>query len=387
MSSRLTPPALMAAIAILFTVILSLPASAEPEAAPYGAVQYRFRERVHTVSDQSDSGNTTADYFNLFSWRAGLRVKANGQLSLQLQIGNDWNAGDNINWRANNMPRARVESQNLYVHIASFKWDPGFLFIEGGVVALNSNGTLDLLERSINMGNYGGAGFYGWPSVANNSMLGIKLGAPIIKGDVKAGVELFQTVMQEREQSRGARGEPDPNPAAVMLLFTSPVEAIGGTLKVTPEFTMVINRNYNSALKAGDDEILGGLSASYKINDAVTASVSGGYGSVSNGNTERIATNLYDNEGLLACAGATVKAGPGTVQIDFKYNSNENKFRQRSKIDYLYTDLRYGWEVYDKFTVIPRYRNYITLYPKSNVVNVIKMEMENRFELYLEGSF
>jgi hypothetical protein len=37
--------------------------------------------------------------------------------------------------------------------------------------------------------------------------------------------------------------------------------------------------------------------------------------------------------------------------------------------------------------IIPRYRNYITLYPKSNVANVIKMEMENRFELYLEGSF
>jgi hypothetical protein len=387
MSSRLTPPVLIAAITILFTITLAVPAAAELEAEPYGAVQYRFRERVHTVSDQSDSSNTTADYFNLFSWRAGLRVKANGQLSLQLQIGNDWNSGDNINWRANNMPRARVESQNLYVHIASFKWDPGLLYIEGGVVALNSNGTLDLLERSINFGNYGGAGFYGWTSVANSSMLGIRLGAPIIKGDVKFGVELFQTVMQEREQSRGARGEPDPNPAAVMLLFTSPVEAIGGTLKVTPEFTMVINRNYNSALEAGDDEMLCGLSASCKINDAATVNLSGGYGVVNNGKTERIESNLYDNAGLLACAGAAVKAGPGTLQIDFKYNSSENKYRQRSKIDYLYTDLRYGWEVYDKFTIMPRYRNYMTLHPKSNVGSVVKMEMENRFELFLEGSF
>jgi hypothetical protein len=386
MNSRLTPPVLVAAIA-MFTITLAVPAYAGLDAEPYGAVQYRFRERVHTVSDQSDSSNTNADYFNLFSWRAGLRVKANDQLSLQLQIGNDWNAGDNINWRANNMPRARVESQNLYVHIASFKWNPGLLYIEGGVVALNSNGTLDLLERSINYGNYGGAGFYGWSSVANSSMLGIRLGAPIIEGDVKLGVELFQTVIQEREQSRGARGELDPNPAAVMFLLTSPVEAVDGALKATPEFTMVINRNYNSALKAGDNEILFGLSASYKINDAVTANVSGGNGSVNNRKTERIQANLYDNAGLLACAGAVVLAGPGTVQIDFKYNSNENKYRQRSRIDYLYTDLRYGWEVYDKFTIMPRYRNYLTLHPKSNVGSVVKMEMENRFELYLEGSF
>ncbi|GBU20345.1 hypothetical protein R80B4_00221 [Fibrobacteres bacterium R8-0-B4] len=415
------------------------PAKAETKVEFYGAVQYRLRENltsrdyevqkykvnkdsadvpidtVKTGSVNSVTGSTS-DYFNMFSWRAGLKAKVNDELSLQIQIGNDWGAGEGFSWSNNNMPSARVGFQNLYVHIASFKWNPGCLFVEGGVINIPSSGTLDLLERSLNKGHYGEAGFQGWSTEANASLLGLKVGVPILTDGIKLGVELFQSLIDQRSQAMAASEEIPPNPTSPLFVLTVPVEA--GSLKLTPELTMVLNRNYNRKLEKGDNEVIFGLGGSYAVNKGLSFSLLSGYGSVSNENSkagsyafdngtnrtnaDRVDTvdqaaadkiKAYNSTGILLGVGTKIKAGPGDVQIEFKYNSAvDTENEDYTKMDYIYADLRYGLKVNDKFTITPRYRAYYKGYPAEfkysySAQNRIMSNLVNRLELILEGSF
>ncbi|MCL2183416.1 MAG: hypothetical protein FWB85_08110 [Chitinispirillia bacterium] len=371
------------------------------QVTPYGSVQYRLRENITTRSDDDNSA-TTMDYSNRLCWRVGLKAVVDEQLSLQFQIGNDWGAAENINWNSNHGPRSRVGTQNLYVHLASARWNPGYMFIEAGVVPLNSNGTLDLLESSLNSSSskqgYGEAGYNGWSDM-NNSMIGIRLGAPILKDDIKLGVELFQSVINNRQQTIPANLADDPaaNPASPLFVLTVPVEA--GAFKVTPEVTAVLNRNYNSATEKGDHEYIIGLAGSYKVNSDISVSFNGGYGMVSNEESESGAYSdpanapggtftPYNSNGLLVGAGTSIKAGPGTIQIAVNYNtavnSESSATEDATKSGYLYTDLRYAMKVHKNFSVVPRYRTYTTTYPEASANN---SQMVNRFELIFEGSF
>lgn len=420
---------------------------AEPKVDFYGAVQYRLRENMTsrnyevqkyntgTKPDPNDSTGSavlpdtvkngapesvtgsTGDYFNMFSWRMGLKAKVNDALSLQFQIGNDWGAGEGFSWSNNNMPSARAGFDNLYVHIASFKWNPGYMFVEGGVISIPSSGTLDLLERSLNKGHYGEAGFQGWSTEANASLLGLKIGLPVVNGDVKVGVEVFQSLIDQRSQTMDT-GSIAPNPTSPMFVVTLPVEA--GQLKLTPELTVVVNRNYNGKLEKGDNETIFGLGGSYAVNKGLSFSLLSGYGSISNENskagsyafdngTNRTAADrvsadtdsaaaakkfkAYNSNGVLLGVGASIKAGPGNIQIDFKYNSAvDAENEEYTKMDYIYADFRYGLKVNDKFTVTPRYRAYYKTYPEKFDYTFAKRRrtvsnLVNRPELILEGSF
>lgn len=399
----------VAAVAMLSTAVM-----AELEVKPYGSVQYRLREQLNTRSDD-DNSVTTMDYSNRLCWRMGLRAKLDDQLSLQFQIGNDWGAAENVNWNANNGPRSRVFSgvsltrnadgditgatlagaQNLYVHLASFRWNPGMFFLEAGVVPLSSNGTLDLLESSLSLGRYGEAGFNGWGDM-NNSLIGLKLGMPLVKEGVKVSAELFQTVINARTQAIPSNLENDPvaNPASVLMMLTVPVDA--GAFKVTPEITAVLNRNFNPANEAGDHEILVGFAGSFKVNDGVSTNFNFGYGMISNeaseigqygqaANSPSGTPAIYKSNGLLLGAGASIKAGPGNVQVALNYNSAVNtEAEAATKHDYVYTDLRYVWRLHKNFSVTPRYRTYTIMFPEANAAN---MELRNRFELIFDGSF
>ncbi len=440
------PPAPIAAPAATPTPPVAPPpvdvkpaAKPEPKVDFYGAVQYRLRENmtsrdyeaqkyainkdsagipIDTVKNGAPESITgsTADYFNMFSWRMGMKVKVNNELSLQFQIGNDWGAGEGFSWANNNMPSARVGFQNLYVHIASFKWNPGGVFVEGGVISIPSSGTLDLLERSLNKGHYGEAGFQGWSTEANASLLGLKVGVPILKDDVKLGLELFQSLIDQRSQTMAPSEEIPANPTSPLFTVTAPIEA--GPLKLTPELTVVVNRNYNNKLEKGDNEMIFGLGGSYTVDKTLSFSLLSGYGSVSNENskagsyafdngTNRTAADrvtsadsatadkikAYSSNGVLLGVGAKIKAGPGDIQIELKYNSAVNtEDEDYTKMDYIYADLRYGVKVNDKFTITPRYRAYHKTYPPEfhygyGKPNRVVTNLVNRLELILEGSF
>jgi hypothetical protein len=382
---------------------------ADIEYKPYGAAHYRLREQIN-IGNGADESSVIALYSNWFAWRAGVRVKANDQLSLQFQIGNDWGYSEQVNWINNNNSPAdqsshiRAPFQNLYVHIASFKWDAGPLFLEGGVVNVPAgNGSLDLLERSIFNNSYNNAAFFGW-GIANASLLGIRAGVPIIKdGSVKVRAELLQSVINTRSPSFNFAGDALSNPSSPLFVFNVPVEA--GALTVTPELVAVVNRNFNQATESGDHEIIGGLGAGYQVNQNIKVTAHGSYGTVSNKNS-RVGTYntiysnsnvsgsipandsseapVYTSNGLQVGAGATVKAGPGSIFFDFKYNSAENAEIEGSKVNFIHTLIQYSWKPNPNFAIIPRYRNFYTINPEGSA---IESQINNRFELIFEGSF
>jgi len=462
------------------------------------------------------------DYLNLLGWSFGAKVKVDDKLSLQFQIGNDLNAGESVRWNSNNMPSARESFNNLYVHLAYAAWNQGSFTLTGGVIPVSSNGTLDLLERSLSTGSYGDAVFQTWSTQLTNSLVGLKLGVPIVKEGVKVSAELTTSIIEPRTQSlisgigtTGAAGVdpetgiPDTvksNPTSALLILDIPIAA--GDFKITPQITTVLNRNYNSKLQKGDIEFLGGLSAGYKLSDAISLSVNGAYGTVGNenslvgaygsnvrsGTNEEVAAfsrdsvtlsykaavkdgytedtikadtktvnyktsyaNAYVSTGLIAGVGATVKAGPGVIAFNVSYGNSFNaaktyfdttrtitsttgsrKFKYvagqvgtgefvpddpndpdgdqheimkdvvrdstiaiksgsditaakeidpkalTNKSDIVF-DLRYTWNVHPKFSVMPRWRTYVTTYDEGS--KHVKMKMENRPEIILTGSF
>jgi len=451
------------------------------------------------TKDTIDRDGSSFDYLNLLGWSFGAKVKVDDQLSLQFQIGNDLTSGETVTWASNNSPGAATTRSNaLYVHLAYAAYNPGPFTLTGGVIPVTSNGTLDLLERSLSTGSYGDAIFQTWSTQLNNSLIGLKLGLPIVKEGVKVSAEVTTSVIESRTQSlisgigtTGAVGV-DPatgivdtvksNPASALLILDLPV--VAGDFKVTPQITTVLNRNYNSKLEKGDVEFLAGLSAGYKVNSAISVSLNGAYGSVSNenslvgayGSSSRSGTideiaalstardtltyvfpnktdtattinknvkmsyaNKYISNGLIAGIGTTIKAGPGVIAFNVNYGNSYNgaekytdttktttttrlitnakelidpddpdagyknvrkdttfKFSETikeeefdpktltNKNDIVF-DLRYTWNIHPKFSIMPRWRTYITTYDEGS--KHVKTKIENRPELFLTGSF
>jgi len=402
-----------------------------PEFKFYGAAQYRFRGRLWTAKD--DSSKTSFDYLNLYGWHAGVNVKIDDQLSLQIQIGNDWGANEPVQWSSNNTTgggydgynsanitsgaltknSSRTPFNNLYVHLANATWNPGYLYLSAGVIGLSTSGALDLLERSLSTGSYNEAIYQTWAATANSSVIGVKLGVPLVKEGVKVAAELTTSIIEPRTQSLitsvntwddGIVGDVKSNPTSVLLALNVPI--VAGDFKVTPEFVSVINRNYNSALEKGDHEILGGLALGYKVSPILSVSASGAYGQVSNENSKaggyRTVTRSanadpgagfqqYDSKGWFAGVGGSLKAGPGTFALDVKYQNSVNDatdaLKDATNIGNLHIDPRYTIAVHPKFSITPRWRFYLNTYEDKEKSGHIENKIENRPELMLTGTF
>jgi hypothetical protein len=410
-------------------LMLSMSVMAELSLTPYGAAQYRFRGQILSGSGEvpepghhgkeKDSGLTAVNYRNLVSWQAGVKAKVDDQLSLQFQIGNDWNSGEEVAWASNNAPHARNTAfQNIYVHLAYFAWNPGQFYLSAGVIPVVSHGPLDLLERSLSRNSYDEAIFQGWSTQLNNSLIGFKFGAPILQDDLKISAELTTSVVRNDGTtlvsgnsltSAGNVFNPDPTVGrpGVLLLLDVPIAT--GDLKVTPQFAGVINRFYgdignDTRERAGSHEFIGGFSAGYKVSDDLNVNGSFAYGAISDWNSapvrhaadkskdnkdiDKHGSYKYDNSGWLVGVGGTLKAGPGVAQLDFKIAGSDNKavsedLEGRTNI---YIDPRYTIKLHEKVTIMPRYRLYFTTYEdkwKKNATGKI----EQRPELSLIGSF
>jgi len=396
------------------------------EVTPYGTASYRFRGRVWDASKDNNGtelSGMTADYFNLLGWFAGMKAKVDDQLSLEFRIGNDFNSGEEVYWIRNNGSQGtRTDINNAnYVHLAYATWNPGPIYLSGGVIPVSSNGTLDLLERSLNTGSYGDAIFQTWQSVMNNRLTAIKLGAPIANGDFKLGVELATSVIERRVTAgrlilgQGTTGRIDqdtsvnehflPNFSSALLILDVPIAV--GDLKITPEFTGVLFRNYTSRATGPDKtesltdhEFIGGLSAGYKVNKELSLSLNGAYGTVSNKNSKvghyglgsavsSTDDTCYVSQGLIAGIGGTYKVGPGSVALDFKYGNAVDAASDDAKIatnkNDILVDLRYTWNAHSKFSIQPRYRFYMTNYDEDS--KHLTSKIEHRPELILTGQF
>ncbi|MFW5785583.1 MAG: hypothetical protein ACOCW1_05305 [Chitinispirillaceae bacterium] len=383
-------------MSILLLLAIVFISSAELSITHYGLAQYRLRERINTAFTEQSS-STAFDYFNTVSYYAGIRADLDETFSFHFQVGNDWVAVENVSWEANRMPfptRMPLSGSEFYVHLAYSRWNPGFLYLEAGAVPVVSYGPLDLLERSVNSGSYRAAALYTWIVGTNNSLLGLRVGAPILSGEQKLNVNLFSTVVDPRSaavtQGDSLIESPRSNPTSVLFILDAPFTA--GALSITPQLAGIAYRNFNPAREAGDHEISGGVKAGYKVNSTVTLSAMAAYAMVNNENsrisdTRRSDTStapLYDNRGFITAISSDIGAGPGAFWLEFAYSYAVDKEQAGSASDHLYADVRYTWKVHPNFSITPRFRNFTSINPENSRV---KVNMENRPEIMFTGTF
>jgi len=364
-----------------------------PSVTTYGLAQYRLRTDITNYQGNGKSG-TSVDYSNRIAFYLGAAAKLNDQVSMQLQVGNDWVSTEDVNYLAGNPSNTKKSYPPFsvpYFSLAYVKYDPGIFHVTAGIIPLLSNGTLDLIERSLSAGSYNGAALVSWAVGTNNSIMGAQIGMPLVKGNFKMGVDLFSTVLEPRKQVSGdekansINEKPRGNPSSVMFVGDIPMSV--GKLTITPEVTGILNRLYNTRTEKGDHEIAAGLSAGMKFNKVNSISFSTAYSMLSNGNSKLAAgttsdtaeSAVYDYSGYIAGVGGTFAAGPGAILIDITYSFNDDSELKNVLAQYLFGDLKYAWSINKYVTLTPRVRLFTTIYPESNpgldTKNLIRPEL------------
>jgi hypothetical protein len=380
-----------------FSIIQAQQAS--PSVTTYGLAQYRLRTDITNYQGNGKSG-TSVDYSNRIAFYLGAAAKLNEQVSMQLQVGNDWVSTEDVNYLAGNPSNAKKSYPPFsvpYFSLAFVKYNPGIFHVTAGIIPLLSNGTLDLIERSLSAGSYNGAALVSWAVGTNNSIMGAQIGMPVVKGDFKMGIDLFSTVIEPRKQmaanekTNSIIEKPNGNPSSVMFVGDIPMSV--GNVTITPEVTGILNRLYNSRTEKGDHEIAAGLSAGIKFNKVNSIGFSTAYSMLSNGNSKLVTgttsgtvdSNIYDYRGYIAGVGGTFVAGPGAILVDVKYSFNDDKELKDAMAQYLFADLKYAWSINKFVTLTPRVRLFTTIYPESNT----GLDYKNliRPELLLTGKF
>jgi hypothetical protein len=366
-----------------------------PSITPYGLAQYRLRTEITNYQGNGKSG-TSIDYFNRIAFYLGAAAKLNNQVSMQLQVGNDWVSTEDVNYLAGNPSNTKKGKSYPpfsvpYFSLAYVKYDPGIFHVSAGIIPLLSNGTLDLIERSLSTGSYNSAALISWAVGTNNSIIGAQIGMPVVKGDFKMGIDLFSTVVESRKQTAGdekantINEKPNRNPSSIMFVGDIPMSV--GNITFTPQITGILNRLYNSKAEKGDHEIAGGLSAGVKLNKVNSIGFSTAYSMLSNGNSKIAAgatsdtaqSAVYDFRGYIAGVNGTFVAGPGAILCEVKYSLSEDKELTNAMSQYLFADLKYSWSINKYVSLMPRVRLFTTIYPESNpgldYKNVIRPEL------------
>jgi hypothetical protein len=381
------------ALAIFAGDVFSQVEQTTPTITPYGYAQYRFR--VRSISETPNSGSDSAQllYTHQIGYYAGFKAKINNEVSFQVQIGNDWVNTDQITYLSSN----HVGKKNTifpYFNLAFAKWDPGIINISAGIVPENAFGALDLLERSLALGNYGssqgfGAGQFQWATGTNNSITGLKLGIPVLKTDVKFAAELLATIVDDSTTARKQTWftSAKNNPSQQLFILDLPFSS--GALTLTPQIATVLFRKYNYATQKGDNELDVGFAGSYKINAIASVRANAGYASFGNANshTSNVTADSveFNRVGTLAGVGGTVKIGPGNILLDVNYSSDENTKTATSSLNsFYYGDLKYIWSANKNFEIAPRVRIFTQKFPAGSV---LKSKTETRPELLFTGKF
>ncbi len=373
----------MKRLLISLILLISVSTYAQMKFTPYGHAQYRLRLSYSILTPDQGDNLTALAYHNQIAYYAGLRALISESMSFQFQIGNDWVATEDVEWGANEAWEKR-DGLYPYFHLAYFNWNPGLFYLMGGIVPISSHGALDLIERSLNADSYSAAAFVGWPVGTNGSSMGLKVGAPILKNDFSMGVEVFSTTTSNRIQQLAEDASENLN--AVMFVINVPMSI--AKLSFTPQFSTIINRLYNPNTGESDHEYATGLSANYTFSKIFSMSAKFGYAQIANENSglARESENEFDiadtggsvagvidtttvddqnHIGMIAGIGGSIILGPGSIIFEGTYSSNENSEVDESSTHFFFGDLKYGWNLNEHLTLMPRIRSFTTVYPEA----------------------
>ncbi|MCU0609728.1 MAG: hypothetical protein MUF22_08195 [Chitinispirillaceae bacterium] len=382
------------------SVLAQAPAAAPaaPAVSWYGSAQYRLREDVDMNSRKTDTVDKGAAYSNRLGYKIGAKVKANDQVSLQFELGNDWVSTEEVPGIPGNYLGKR-NPLTPWFSLAYAQWDNGFCHIAAGIIPVKGSVLLDLLGSSIiNNKSYKTASWNQWGVITNNSQTGLRIGAPILKKEFKLGIELMSATIEQRPVDPGFN-EMTMNAPAVEFMIDVPMSY--GQYVATPQAFFIPNRIYNKAADKGDMEFGLGVDLGYKLSDAMSfrAGVAVAQNSNENswtpgarglknplvaGDTTTVALTRSDRSALDMSVGTTMKLGPGKLDADLALCSEADDVDAAVKAIYPYFDLKYGYPLNKNFIVMPRVRGFFS---SPEVVVKYESTMRIRPEIILTGSF
>lgn len=362
----------------------------------YGMAMLRLREEVVTNSKTGGSKEESATYSNQLAYKLGAKVKPGDQVSLQFEIGNDWFATDEVDGIPGNYFGKRSPFTPWF-SLAFVQWDPGYMHIAAGIIPIKETALMDLLGISILYNKiYAKACQLTWGVITDFSQTGLRIGAPILKGDFKLGVELMSAVIEQRPVPMGIDSM-NLNASAVEFLLEAPMAC--SKLTMTPQVFIIPDRSYNKMTQKGDMELGVGTDLGYRLNDAITFRAGVAYAQNSNENSfgpnDTILTDpfntssaktrdtvMYKRSGMNVTLGGSAKCGPGKFDADVNFSTDKNA--QNANVDDLYSfiDLKYGWAVNKNFIVMPRIRLFIGMFK-----TMYDSKLTTRPEIILNGTF
>ncbi len=372
------------------------PAAASPLLTWYGMAQLRLREEICSNKAKNGIDSLSATFQYPLGYKLGVKVRPNDQALLQFEIGNDWYGTDIATGIPGNYYKNR-DPMTPWFSLAFAQWDPGYLHIQAGIIPVRGTPLMDLLGVSIlNNKKYIGAAHTPWGTVTNLSQTGLRIGAPILKDDIKLGVDLMGAIIEQRAVAAGANTW---NTNADALEFLGELPFGYNALTATPQVYAVVDRSFNKATNQGDMEIGAGADFTYKCCEM--ANFRAGFGYAQNANTysyaagartlknplnpsdtSTIAVKPSERSGMNLNVGTTVKLGPGKLDFDFNYSTDKDAKDSTVDDSYPFFDLKYGWAVNKNFVIKPRIRFFIT-----NPKTVYDSKLTSRPELIFEGSF
>jgi hypothetical protein len=378
-----------------------------------GLAMLRLRDEIVTNYQADGKTAEDANFSYQIAYHLGVKVKPNDQVMLQFDIGNDWYATEEVEGLPGNYWTKR-NPMTPWFDLAFAQWDPGFMHIQAGVIPVRGTPLMDLLGVSIFLNrNYQKAAHIPWGVVTNFSQTGLRLGAPIVKGDFSFGVDAMSTVIEMRKVPTKADTF-NLNPIAVEFELEAPLSA--GAFTATPQAFIIPNRSYNLKSGASDLEFGAGFDAGYKVNTGITLRAGFGYARTSNRNSYKNSDGSYntfydtygdpfnitsktdtvnkvvdsvefDRWGTNLNVGTTIVLGPGKLDFDFNLSNQQNAYNKNIDDWYPFFDLKYGWALNKNFIVMPRVRFFFTE-PKAAVSGITYNNMlTTRPELIFTGVF
>lgn len=337
-----------------------------PTITPYGMAMYRLRyDFIDTIPGNDLASKFGGNYSNRIAYKLGVKATVNEEVSLQLEIGNDWFSTEEVDISKGNLVGTR-SSLSPYFTLAFAQWDPGFMHIVGGIIPVKGTATLDLLGNSLlKSTRYFEAAHRPWGVVTNAALPALRVGAPILKNDFKLGVDFLTSVVTQRSVSRVfATDTFNYDTSAVLYMVEAPMSI--EKLSFTPQFIGITNRivkNHDSA----NGEILFGLDLQYKLNDA--ANFRGGFGMGMNSNEDALSksdTNAYSRSGLNFNLGSSIKFTSGKLDVDLSLSTESTEYKNKPSKDATiispFLDVKYGHLLNKNFIIMPRTRVFVFMY-------------------------
>ncbi len=395
------------------------PAEVAKPAAPacqpiswYGLAMFRLRDEM--VSNFSaDTTRRSANFSNQIAYKLGVKAKPNDQTMLQLEIGNDWYATEEVEGLPGNYWTKR-NPMTPWFDLACGQWDPGFMHIQAGIIPVRGTPLMDLLGVSIFFArDYKKAAHIPWGVVTNFSQTGLRLGAPILKGDVSFGVDVMSAILEMRHV--GVRTDKfNLNAPANEFELEAPLSMAGLTL--TPQAFITPNRSYNMSTNKSDIEFGAGFDVVYKLNPNISLRGGYGYARNSNRNTYKNADGTpnvfydtygdpfnitgvtdtinrvtdrteFDRWGNNINVGTSALLGPGKFDFDFNLSNEQDAYNKNVDDWYPFFDIKYGWMLSKNFILMPRVRLFFTE-PKAPVAGIKYNNMlTTRPELIFTSTF